>query len=486
MFFQRIKTPGIAHNAYLIGSNGIGVLIDPRRDVDEYLEIARTNKLEIRYVFETHRQEDFVLGSATIRQQCGAKIVSGKHKYFAHSDLRLADGEDLKVGRLVFRCICTPGHTPESVSYAVYFQDKPDRAWAVFTGDALFVGEAGRTDLPEVDKTAENAAILFDSIQTKIKPLGDQTLLYPAHGAGSVCGGNIADFDESTLGFERRYNPAFTRTREEFIQLKLEERIPRPPHFRLMEKLNLKGGLALSQEPNTIPSLLPMAFKSESTKGIVIDTRLPAAFGGGHIPGSYSIWLDGLPVFGGWIADDKVPVYLVLERPDDLEEACLHLQRIGVDNIRGVLAGGFEGWRDAGLEIVMSGTLSVHSAALQRKRTTILDVREITEFEEGHIRGSRHAYVGFIPELGTIGRQLDRKQPLAVTCSVGHRASLAVSMLLRMGFTNVFNLLGGMTAWKELDKPVVTGPDTPRTLDREILARGMSKEPAARALRTGT
>lgn len=484
MFFQRIKTPGIAHNAYLIGTQGIGILVDPRRDIDEYVTIARKNELEIKYVLETHRQEDFVLGSATIRQRCGAKIVSGKHKYFAHSDLRLADGGDLEVGELVFHCLYTPGHTPESVSYAVYFQDKPDLAWAVFTGDALFIGEAGRTDLPDVNKTAENAAILYDSIHKKILPLGDQTLLYPAHGAGSVCGGNIADYDQSTLGLERRYNPAFTQSREEFIQSKLKERIPRPPYFRLMERLNLKGGLALSQYPETIPSLLPKEFARESAKGIVIDTRLPEAFGGGHIPGSYSIWLDGLPVFGGWIADDKVPVFLVLEQPTDVKEAALHLQRIGVDNIRGVLAGGFEGWRDAGFEISMSGTLSVNSDALQDKRTAILDVREITEFEEGRIRGARHAYVGFIPEVGTIGRQLDRKQTVAVTCSVGHRASLAVSMLLRMGFTKVFNLLGGMTAWNKLGKPVVTGPDTTHTLDRKILQRGISNEAAAKTVRT--
>ncbi len=483
MFFQRIKTPGIAHNAYLIGTEGVGILVDPRRDIDEYVTIARKNKLAIKYVFETHRQEDFVLGSATIRQLCGAKIVSGKHKLFAHSDLRLADGAQLEIGELLFRCLYTPGHTPESVSYAVYFQDKPEIAWAVFTGDALFIGEAGRTDLPDVNKTAENAAILYDSIQQKILPLGDQTLLYPAHGAGSVCGGNIANYDQSTLGLERRYNPAFTQSREEFVQLKLKERIPRPPYFRLMERLNLKGGLALSKDPDTIPSLLPKDFAQESAKGIVIDTRLPEAFGGGHIPGSYSIWLDGLPVFGGWIADDKVPVYLVLEQPTDVKEAALHLQRIGVDNIRGVLAGGFERWRDAGLEISMSGTLSVNSNALQDERTSILDVREITEFEEGHIRGSRHAYVGFLPELGAIERQLDRNQAVAVTCSVGHRASLAVSMLLRMGFTRVFNMLGGMTAWKKLGKPVVTGSDTTHTLDRKILQKGTSNEAAATALR---
>lgn len=486
MFFQRIKTAGVAHNAYLIGSNGIGVIVDPRRDVDEYFEIARKNKLEIRYVLETHRQEDFVLGSDHIRQKTGAKIVSGKHKYSAHSDLPLADGDDLEIGELVFRCLYTPGHTPESVSYAVYLKDKPDTAWAVFTGDALFIGEAGRTDLPDVDKTAQNAAILFESIQSKIRPLGDQTLLYPAHGSGSVCGGNIAEYDESTLGYERGYNPAFINSLEEFIEKKLKERIPRPPYFRLMEKHNLKGGIALSKDPETIATLSPKDFAGESTKGIVIDTRLPEAFGGGHIPGSYSIWLDGLPVFGGWIANDKVPIYLVLERPADLKTAFLHLQRIGVDNICGVLAGGFEGWRDAGLEVQISGTLSVNSKALEAKRMTIVDVRDITEYEESHIPGSKHAYVGFLPELGSIGRQLDPEKAVAVTCSVGHRASLAVSILLRQGFTNVFNLLGGITAWKKRGKPVVTGPDKQHTLDLKMINKGISKESASSALRAGS
>ena len=199
MFFQRIKTPGVAHNAYIVGSKGIAVIIDPRRDVDEYLQIARKNKLQIHYVLETHRQEDFVLGSEQIRQITKAQVVSGKHEYSAHSDIYLDDDESLEVGDLTFRCLYTPGHTPESVSYACFMRKKPDSAWAVFTGDALFIGETGRTDLPDPDKTAENAAILYGSIQNKILPLGDQALLYPAHGSGSVCGGNIAEYDESTI-----------------------------------------------------------------------------------------------------------------------------------------------------------------------------------------------------------------------------------------------------------------------------------------------
>ncbi len=300
MFFQRVKTPGVAHNAYIIGSKGDAVIVDPRRDIEEYLKITRENKLQVKYVLETHRQEDFVFGSDQIREITNAKIVSGKHKYSAHSDIYIDDGEELKLGDLTFRCLYTPGHTPESVSYACFMKDKPTLAWAVFTGDALFIGETGRTDLPDTDKTAENAGIHYDSIHQKILPLGDQTLLYPAHGSGSVCGGNIAEYDESTLGFERTYNPVFISSKVEFIKKKVKERIPRPPYFDLMEKLNLRGGIKLSKSPEAVPTLSPKDFARESKNGIVFDTRLPEAFAGGHIPGAYSVWLDGLPVFGGW------------------------------------------------------------------------------------------------------------------------------------------------------------------------------------------
>jgi len=482
MFFQRIKTPGIAHNAYLIGSEGIGIVIDPRRDVDEYLEIAGKNKLQIKYVLETHRQEDFVLGSASLRRLTDSKIVSGKHPYFAHSDIRLKDNEIINIGSLTFMCLDTPGHTPESVSFAVYMKDKPEKAWAVFTGDALFIGETGRTDLPDPNKTAENAAILYECIHNKILPLGDQTLLYPAHGSGSVCGGKIAEYDESTLGFERTYNPVFISSKEQFIRHKLDERIPRPPYFTLMEKLNLKGGIALSQQVEAIPCLLPKDFSNEARKGIVIDSRLPEAFAGGHIPNSYSIWLEGLPVFGGWIANERTPVFLVLERPEDLKKAYLHLSRIGVDNLRGVLSGGFEKWRDAGQPIEVSGTISC-SNAFDSAKMTLLDVREITEYEEGHINDAKHAYVGFINHIKDISKRLNPRKPVIVMCGVGHRASLAASMLLRFGFKRVYNLIGGITAWKELKKPLVNGPDIKRTLDFKIIQKRVSKESPVKAAR---
>lgn len=470
MFFQRIKTPGIAHSAYILGVSGAAVIVDPRRDVDEYLRLARENELTIKYVLETHRQEDFVLGSAELARITGAKIVNGRHDLFGHGDIRLKDGEDFSFGKLRFRALHTPGHTPESMSYAVFIPDSPDRAWGVFTGDALFIGETGRTDLPDPKKTGENAALLYKSIHEKLLPLGDQTLLYPAHGAGSVCGGNIADRDESTIGIERSYNPVFTKSRAEFVRAKIDERIPRPPYFTLMEKLNLKGGIPIARQPTEVSVLQPKKFASEMGQGLVIDARDPEAFAAGHIPRSYSIWLAGMPVFGGWVAGANIPVFLVLTKMDELKDAVLSLARIGVDNIAGVLAGGFEKWRDEGMPIARSGAVSPRDVKAMLNEVRVLDVREDSEFEEeGHIPGASHLYVGYLEKhLRRISPPIEKSEHLAVTCSVGHRASLAVSILRREGFEHVDNLLGGMTAWKKLEQPTVEGAErTITTFDIE-------------------
>lgn len=461
MFFKRIKTPGLAHNAYLLGDKHDAVLIDPRRDIEEYLRLARENDLIIKYVVETHRQEDFVIGSREVAEKTGAKIVSLDHSLFGHSDIRLADGETLTAGTLTLEALHTPGHTPESTCYAVYLKDIPHTAWGVFTGDTLFIGETGRTDLTDPRRTRDNAGILFDAIHEKLAPLGDQALLWPAHGSGSVCGGNIAERDESTLGLERASNPVFTRTRAAFSEAKLRERIPRPPYFSLMEKLNLKGGIPVAQKPDGVAMLPPKKFASEIKQGIVLDGREPEAFAGGHIPGSYSVWLDGMAVFGGWLANQTTPVYLVLDEMNQLETAVLSLGRLGVDNIQGVLAGGFAAWRGAGQPIEYSGTVAPRELAEARERYIILDVRDDMEFEdEGHIADARHMFVGYLDKhLGRIEGELDHKAAIAVVCSVGHRAGLAASVLRRNGYRNVKNLLGGMTAWTKLELPTKKGSE---------------------------
>lgn len=461
MFFQRIKTPGLAHNAYLLGDKHDAVLVDPRRDIEEYLTLARENDLIIKYVLETHRQEDFVIGSKEVAEKTGAKIVSLDHSLFGHSDLRLQDGETLTAGTLTLKALHTPGHTPESTCYAAFLKDIPDRAWGVFTGDTLFIGETGRTDLTDPKKTREHAGLLFDVIHDKLAPLGDHTLLWPAHGSGSVCGGNIAERDESTLGLERACNPVFTKGRAAFIEAKLRERIPRPPYFSLMERLNLAGGIPVAKKPDSVPMLPPKKFASEIKQGIVLDGREPEAFAGGHVPGSYSVWLEGMAIFGGWLANQTTPVYLVLESMDQLETAVLSLGRLGVDNIQGVLAGGFAAWRDAGQPLAYSGTVAPRELAGDRDRFVVLDVRDDMEFEtEGHIADARHLYVGYVDEhLGRIEDDLDREAAIAVVCSVGHRAGLAASILRRNGYPNVKNLLGGMTAWTKLELPTSKGSE---------------------------
>jgi hydroxyacylglutathione hydrolase len=460
MFFSRIKTPGIAHVAYVIADGGRAAIVDPRRDVDEYLDVLKANDLTLAYVLETHRQEDFELGSAELRRITGAKIVSGDHSLFAHSDIRLKDGEDLEMAGITFKALHTPGHTPESVSYAVYLQSYPGKAWGVFTGDALFIGDAGRTDLPDPDKTADNASLLFDSIRNKILPLGDQAFLLPAHGAGTVCGGNVANRDHATLGLEKTSNPALILDRDEFIRHRVGDRIPRPPYFRLMEEVNLEGGRPLALRPRDVPVLQPGDFKNAAGDGIIIDTRLPEAFAGGHVPGSYSIWLNGLAMFGGWVAGRETRVYLIVDSPDALEQATLFLARQGIDRVAGTLAGGFEAWRDAGLPVEQSGTITARELADARDAYAVLDVREISEFESGHIEGAAHVYVGHLEDrLADLPREFGKASRIAVTCSVGHRASLAVSILKRHGYEDVRNLLGGMTAWQQLDLPTVQGAE---------------------------
>ena len=263
--------------------------------------------------------------------------------------MKLKDGEELKVGTTRIVALETPGHTPESVTYAVYVKDAGEKCWGAFTGDALFVGDTGRTDLPDPQKTGENAGILYDSVHSKIAPLGDQTLLYPAHGSGSACGGNISDRDDSTIGIEKGTNPVFKKSRKEFVEHKLAEKMARPPYFSHMEEVNLLPGRPMA--PPSYHVLQPKDFQKRMKEGLVIDTRSPEAFAGAHIPGSYNIWLDGVPAFGGWLANEKTRIFLVVEGPEKMEQAVKSFARIGIDTVEGVLTSGVETWREQGLPI---------------------------------------------------------------------------------------------------------------------------------------
>jgi hydroxyacylglutathione hydrolase len=453
MYFERVKTPGLGHNAYVLGcGEGLAVVIDPRRDVEEYLCLAREEGLSIAYVLETHRQEDFEFGSRALAEATGAEIVGGCHPLFGEIDVKLEDGQELKVGKTRFVALATPGHTPESMSYAVYAEDSGEKCWGVFTGDALFVGDTGRTDLTDPDKTGENAGILYDAIHRKIGPLGDQALLFPAHGAGSACGANISERDDSTIGIERETNDVFTKSRSEFVADKEALHMARPPYFRHMEEVNLLPGRPL-KGPSASGMLPPREFQRRMKEGLVIDTRPPAAFAGAHIPGAYNIWLDGVPAYGGWVANKDTRVFLVAEGREAMEQAAVSLARIGIDTVAGILATGMEGWRDEGLPLESLDTTTAAEASqwMQEGRVHLLDVRDQYEWDEKHIPGAVRRYVG---DLEDHLPQWPKDSDIVVHCNVGHRSGLAASILKRSGFTRIHNMLGGITAWEKLGLPL--------------------------------
>jgi len=447
---RRIETPAISHYAYVIADGGEAVVVDPRRDVEVYLEAARELGSRVRYVVETHRQEDFELGSSRLAELTGAEVVNGTHDCFGRGDHRLDDGDEIGFGGVTLRALHTPGHTPESMSYAVFAPGETTRAWGVLTGDALFYGDTGRTDLPGEDRQSDNAGRLYDAVHDKIAPLGDGAIVLPAHGPGSVCGSGMAPLPYSTIGAERERNVVFNRSRADFVAHKGSERLPRPPYFRRMEEVNLRGGRPLRRPPSAVPVLGVEAFADALADGAaLIDTRAPEAFAGGHVPDAYSVWQGGLPVFGGWVADDARAIALVGEDHASLDQSVLHLARIGLDVVVGGLGGGFAAWRDAGRRVRSSGVITPRELAERRDELTVLDVREADEFASGHIPGATHVYVGHLQQEPS-SLDLSPSTPVAVTCGVGHRAGVATSILLRHGFECVHNLLGGMKAWGAL------------------------------------
>lgn len=455
MIFERIKSAGIAHNSYLIGSENDAAVIDPRRDCQIYIDLAQQEGLKIKYIFETHRNEDYAIGSVELNNFTGAEIHHGPGLPWKYGNT-LRDGQEFQIGNLRLTAIHTPGHTDESMSYAVADLSSGKSGVMVFTGDALFVGDVGRTDLYGPDEAPRLASNLYDSIFNKLLPLGNGVILCPAHGTGSVCGVNIADRDESTLGIERAQNPLLQKSRNDFIKYKVAEKLERPHYFRQMEKYNLEGPPLLGCLPLPAP-LTPAEFKEEMERGaVVVDTSLPAAFGGAHMKGSYSIWLEGLPVFAGWVLSYDKPILLVLEEQCHLERAVRYLIRAGYDRIMGYLKGGIEGWYNTGFAVEHLQLLTVQElkAKIDRgEELTILDDRAQAEWEEGHIKGAKHVYVGHIQE-----RMVDipKDKPVAVICNVGHRAGLGASILLREGFREVYSVLGSMTAWRAAGYLVTT------------------------------
>ena len=447
MLFERIVSEGIAHNSYLVGSGGKAAVIDPRRDCDIYLEIARRHELAITHIFETHRNEDYTVGSLELKNRCGAEIFHGSLMAFAYGKPAY-EGDRFALGSLVLSVLETPGHTEESISLVLRDTEVADQPYLVFSGDTLFAGDIARTDFFGQERKAEMAKKIYDSIENKILPLGDGVILCPAHGAGSVCGGEIADHPFTTIGYEKATNKVLARGRELFISQRITESPYVPPYFRQMETYNLNGAPILHGLPDLRYLSVHEVSQLKKSGCQIVDIRSPTSFGAGHIPGSISIWREGLPAFMGWFLDYQRPIVIVDDFNLDPDPLVRHFVRLGYDNVSGVLSGGFSAWTKAAQDIRTVSTCSVQQlkVTLEKEQPFILDVRDIRNWRAvGHIHGAHHVYVGELPQHLD---EIPKDEDIVVCCDAGYKGSLAASILENNHYHNLTNVLGGMIAWK--------------------------------------
>lgn len=444
MLFERIISPGLAHYSYLIGDGNEAVVIDPRRDGEDYIWRALEAGMQITHILETHRHEDFVSGSVILAQRTGAQVWHADAQLPYKYGKPVTAGQTWQIGALTLQALLTPGHTEGSMSYVLH--EPGGHPWMVFCGDVLFTGEVGRVDFLGMERAPEMAAHLYESIFHKLLPLGDGVLLCPAHGAGSACGSDIADRPWSTLGLERELNPRLqASTREAFI-LDVARQLPKPPYFARMEAWNLAGAPPQSCLP--VPKLLSamafMSFVEASDATTIIDVRDMMSFAGAHIPGALSIPLADLPTYAGWWAPYDVPLLLVLDDQDPLA-AVRYLSRLGYDDIAGYLVGGMPAWLFARMPVEKVRLVAPQALANGSAPVWLLDVRAPEEVAGGVISGAHHIY---LKELAQRLDEVPTDEPVVVYCDSGQRAMLAAGLLQRAGCRQVSILAGGLRAWR--------------------------------------
>ncbi len=438
----------LAHASYLVASDGIAAVIDPQRDVDIYLEAAQRLGVRIAYVIETHLHADFVSGHLELAERTGATIYlgDGSGARFPHAAAR--SGDSVEFGRCRMEFLQTPGHTLESICIVASDLGDPAAPKSVFTGDTLFVGDVGRPDLSGDHTPQELAAMLFTSLHEKLLKLPDDTVIYPAHGAGSLCGRQMSTERSSTIGRERRLNYALqARTSEEFIHLLTDSLPPRPEYFGRSVELNRQGASAIEQLPRPKPVSAPDVYRLQSEGAIVLDTRPLQQFAVAHVPGSVHVALSGQ--YASWAARilglDRRTI-LVGEDADHLRESQLRLARVGMEQVDAYLDGGIQGWLLGGyrLEYIPQVTVEEFDGLRRHEPLNILDVREAGEVAAGAMEGSQHIPLGQLPSRIA---EVPRDKLLVVHCKGGYRSSIATSLLRRAGIVDLANLTGGYDAW---------------------------------------
>jgi glyoxylase-like metal-dependent hydrolase (beta-lactamase superfamily II)/rhodanese-related sulfurtransferase len=456
MYFEQFYLGCLAHASYLFGSEGEAVVVDPQRDIEIYLEAAQKQRLQIRHVFETHLHADFVSGHKELAARTGATIYMGEAAGATFPHVAAGDGFELRVGKLRISVLSTPGHTPESICLVLTDEEKSPLPSMVLTGDTLFIGDVGRPDLSPTHTPQQLAGLLYDSLHNKLLTLPDHVQVYPAHGAGSLCGRNMRAERSSTIGTERLTNYALQiKSRDEFIR-QLTSNLPaRPEYFLEDAAINRAGAASLADLPELAP--IPAAELKGMIEGgaIALDVRPAEQFAAAHVPGSINIALSGqFASWAGAVLGTTARPILVGETPEQISEARMRLARVGIEGSPGYLEGGIEAWRRAGFSLaqVPQITAQEFSSRLQSGRLQALDVRREGEWQAGHINGADwyplDRFKAALPLL-------EQNAPIAVHCKSGYRSMIACSLLQRAGYS-VINVIGGFDAWEQAGLPVET------------------------------
>ncbi len=449
MIIQQIFTGGLAHSSYILGGQKICAVVDPRRDIQVYLDVSKSFGWQITHMLETHLHADFISGHFDVAKITGAKIYAPKAGNCSFNHIALAEGDAFYIEDIEIKVLETPGHTPEHVSYIVIDHSRGNEPTAVFTGDTLFVGDAGRPDIfPDIAR--DLASRLFQSLHEKLSGLPDFCEVYPAHGAGSLCGRAMAAKRTSTIGYEKKYNYALlTKDREQFISLFTTDMPEAPDHFSRCSEINRKGPHLVEELPTMTP-LNPLSFieKTRSGQTSILDIRSYDAFGGQHIAGTYHIDAAGnFSTYSGWVLPPENDLIIVSTTHEQAQEAVIALRRVGLDRTVGYLDGGMFEWAKSGLpadHVNQLSALELHKKMADGSPLTLVDVRAKTEYEAGHIEGAINIPV---TDLRTKFTELDRIKSVVLICSTGIRSSLGASLLKQRGFGDIFNVAGGMTGY---------------------------------------
>ena len=455
MIFQQLVNEDAGCIAYLIGCSEAGeaLVVDPGRDrVDDYTAWARRKGLRLTHIVETHIHADHLSGNQALAAKTGARIHIHPAAEAAYAHAPIGDGEAITIGTVRIQAIHTPGHTPDSICLLVTDLSRGEEPWFVLTGDTLFVGDVGRPDFGG----ERAAATLYESLSTRVLTLPDSVEVYPAHGAGSSCGRAMSSKPGSTIGFERRFNPALqARTADEFVRALMTGLPPKPPGFDRIIAKNRAQALPASGDPE--PLTVAQAREAMAKGAVVLDARSPAEYGEGHIPGAINVWIESNP-FAARVAMMTPPdsrFILVATGPSDLTRAVQGLGRAGMDDIAGYLQRGMTDWKSEGLPEARVQQITVHDLATMREEQpdmVVLDVREPSEWDDGHIAGAINVPMGQAIERM---KEIPADRPKAVLCAGGLRSSSVISALLRSGMSGWYNVAGGMREWSKAGYPTV-------------------------------